>query len=96
MGHLQVDNQSFVTQFPVLLWTRPKMEKFLGVSLVRSADYATVHFIKKLTAFVDHMDVCMDDVVFLRLWDFLANITRTFDTSAYKPVAVQVGRFLRD
>ncbi len=79
VGHLQVDNQSFVTQFPVLLWTRPKMEKFMSVSLVRSADYTSVHFIKKMSAFVDHMDVCMDDAVFLRMWDFVANVGRAID-----------------
>jgi vacuolar protein sorting-associated protein 13A/C len=79
IGHLQVDNQSFMTQFPVLLHTRPKREKFLSVSLKRSADYASVHYIKRLSLFVDDMDVCMDDSVFLKMWDFVANVARSLD-----------------
>jgi hypothetical protein len=78
IGHLQVDNQGFLTQFPVLLWTRPKREKFLTLSLVRSADYASVHYIKRLGLFVEDMDVCMDDSVFLKMWDFVANVARSF------------------
>ncbi len=81
IGHLQVDNQSFTTQFPVLLHTRPKLEKFLSLSFKRSADYASVHYIKRMSLFVDDMDVCMDDSVFLKMWDFVANVARSLDLS---------------
>ncbi len=79
IGHLQVDNQSFMTQFPVLLHTRPKLDKFLSLSFKRSADYASVHYIKRMSLFVDDMDVCMDDSVFLKMWDFVANVARSLD-----------------
>jgi hypothetical protein len=85
IGHLQVDNQSFVSQFPVLLWTRPKVEKFFTISLVRSADYVSVHFIKRMSMFIDDMDVSMDDSVFLKVWDFVANVAKALGHEKVNP-----------
>ena len=88
IGHLQVDNQSFMTMFPVLLWTTPKQENFLSLSLVRSSDYVSVHFIKRMSLFIDNMDVSMDDSVFLNVWDFVANVAKSFDIQSSMDVVV--------
>jgi len=62
MQHLQVDNQLFMTPFPVMLVPKPNPDKpnFLEMSYRQSNVYETVQFIDGFMVNVQKIELCID------------------------------------
>eukprot|EP01117_Protostelium_nocturnum_P001932 TRINITY_DN1258_c0_g1_i4.p1 TRINITY_DN1258_c0_g1~~TRINITY_DN1258_c0_g1_i4.p1 ORF type:complete len:1726 (+),score=707.11 TRINITY_DN1258_c0_g1_i4:4958-10135(+) len=83
--YLQVDNQLYLTPFPVLLApntedTSTEGKKFMQLTYMKSNIYETVEFIDALSVMVQHMDVQVDAVLVNSLLHFYQSTMASDET----------------
>lgn len=84
LQNLQIDNQQIFSQYPVMVWRAPNSEPFFFFSFARVIDYTSVHYIRDVVVSIDDLDICMDDEVFLGVWNWVLACGRIFQGDEFE------------
>jgi hypothetical protein len=75
VGTMQIDNQLYLTPYPIVLFAKPAEDKkFLSLSVIKDARYGSIQFLRYFAVQVQEMDLSVDQTFLVQALAFATNL----------------------
>jgi hypothetical protein len=75
LQHHQIDNQLYLSPYPIVLWAHPvEGKEFLKLAAVKDERYTTVQFVRYFAVGIQEMDISVDQTFLVQALAFASYV----------------------